>query len=327
MERQLGQLVRLVDDLLDISRITRGRIQLRKERVELAAAVQSSLEECRPLIEAQSHELTVTLPTDPISLEADPTRLAQVISNLLNNAAKYTEKGGHIWLTAERQGNEAVVSVRDTGIGIAAEHLPRLFEMFSQAAPALERSQGGLGIGLALVRGLVELHGGRVEARSAGLGKGSEFIVRLPVVDGSVRHEPQPPQEGDGVANGRKRRILLVDDNRDAADSLAVLLRMMGHEARSAYDGVEAVQAAATFRPEVVLLDIGLPKMNGYEAARHIRQQPWGKGMALVALTGWGQEQDKRRALEAGFDHHLTKPVDPVALSKLLAVISRAFQP
>jgi CheY-like chemotaxis protein len=321
MERQVAQMVRLVDDLLDISRITRGKIQLRKERVELSAAVQSAVEECRPLIGAQSHELTVTLPPEAIHLDADATRLAQVISNLLNNAVRYTEKGGHIWLTAERQGNEAVVSVRDTGIGISAEHLPRLFEMFSQAAPALERSQGGLGIGLALVRGLVELHGGTVEARSGGTGMGSEFIVRLPVVDVSVRHEPQDPAEDHGVANGCKRRILAVDDNRDAADSLAVLLRMMGHEARTAYDGLEAVQAAATFQPEVVLLDIGLPKMNGYEAARHIRQQPWGKGMALVALTGWGQEQDKRRALAAGFDHHLTKPVEAVALEEPLALI------
>jgi CheY-like chemotaxis protein len=227
-------------------------------------------------------------------------------------------------LTAERQGNEAVVSVRDTGIGIAAEHLPDLFEMFSQVAPALERSQGGLGIGLSLVRGLVELHGGRVEARSGGIGRGSEFIVRLPVVDVPVLDESQQPAEANEVASGRKRRILAVDDNRDAADSLAMLLQMMGHETRTAYDGLEAAQAAATFRPDVVLLDIGLPKMNGYEVARQIRQQRWGEGMALIALTGWGQEEDKRRALEAGFDHHLTKPVEAAALEKLLALVNPA---
>jgi signal transduction histidine kinase/CheY-like chemotaxis protein len=322
MERQVGQMVRLVDDLLDISRITRGKIQLRKERVQLAAVIQNAMEECRPLIEGQSHALTVTLPPDPIQLDGDPTRLSQVFANLLNNAAKYTERGGHIWLTGERLGGDVFVLVRDTGIGIAAEHLPRLFAMFSQAAPALERSQGGLGIGLALVRGLVELHGGGVEARSAGPGKGSEFIVRLPVVD--VQHEPQQPAADHPVAIGRKRRILAVDDNRDAADSLAIMLRTMGHEVRTAYDGLEAVQAAATFRPEVVLLDIGLPKMNGYEAARHIRGQPWGKGMALIALTGWGQDEDKRRALEAGFDHHLTKPVEAAALEKLLAGLKEA---
>jgi PAS domain S-box-containing protein len=322
MERQVVQMVRLVDDLLDISRITQGRIQLRKERVELSAVVQSAVEECRPLIEAQSHKLSVTLPPDPIYLDADPTRLGQVFANLLNNAAKYTEKGGHIWLTAEQQGGEAVVSVRDTGIGIAAEHLPRLFEKFSQVEPALQRSQGGLGIGLSLVRGLVELHGGTVEARSGGTGLGSEFTVRLPV--GKVPVEAaQKPSDGERVMprSARQRRILVVDDNRDAADSLVLMLRIAGHETATAYDGLEAVQAAATFRPDVVLLDIGLPKMNGFEAARHIRQQPWGKGMALLALTGWGQEEDKRRALEAGFDYHLTKPVDPIALEKLLAVL------
>jgi PAS domain S-box-containing protein len=319
IERQVGQMVRLVDDLLDISRITRGKLYLRKERIELAAVVRSAVEASRPFIDAQAHQLTLTLPSEPIHLHADPIRLAQVFSNLLTNAAKYTEKGGHIWLTAERQDSELVVSVRDTGIGIAAEHLPHLFEMFSQVAPALERSQGGLGIGLALVRGLVELHGGRVEVRSAGLRKGSEFIVHLPMVDSPM---PVPQEPVEKFRSGTKRRILVVDDNRDAADSMVMMLQMMGHETSTAYDGLEAVQAAATFRPEVVLLDIGLPKMNGYEAAQHIREQPWGRQMALIALTGWGQEEDKRRALEAGFDHHLTKPVEAVALEKLLAIIS-----
>jgi CheY-like chemotaxis protein len=279
-----------------------------------------------------------------------------VIANLLNNAAKYTEKGGHIWLTAERRGNEAAVAVRDTGIGIAVEHLPRLFEMFSQSAPALERSQGGLGIGLALVRGLVELHGGTVEAHSEGPGKGSEFVVRLPIAacglrladspsgrpgspEGARRGPPEPAETTDrrppdpaevhpqsAIRNPQSRRVLVVDDNRDAADSLAMMLSLAGHETRTAYDGLEAVQAAAGFRPDVVLLDIGMPKMNGYEAARHLRSQSWGKGMALIALTGWGQEDDKRRALEAGFDHHLTKPVEAAALEKLLARMGPAPQ-
>jgi CheY-like chemotaxis protein len=244
-----------------------------------------------------------------------------VIANLLNNAAKYTEKGGHIWLTVERQRAEIVISVRDTGIGIDAEHLPHIFEMFSQVAPALQRSHGGLGIGLSLVRGLVELHDGNVEARSEGLGMGSECIVRLPIVDVPGRHEPDEPADGGIRRSGRKLRVLAVDDSRDAADSLALMLQTMGHDTRTSYDGLEAIQAAATFRPEIVLLDIGLPKMNGYEAARHIKRQPWGKGMALIALTGWGQEEDKRRAFEAGFDYHLTKPVEATALEKLLALI------
>src|SRR5581483_3839709 len=290
---------------------------------ELAAVLQSAVEASRPLIEAQGHELTVTLPPEPTYLEADPTRLAQAFANLLNNAAKYSERGGRIWLTAERRGGEVLVSVRDTGIGIAAAHLPRLFEMFSQIEPALERSQGGLGIGLALVRGLVELHGGTIEARSAGIGRGSEFLVRLPVVEAQAEARLEPVNgEAEKMRAVRPSRILVVDDNRDAADSLALMLRITGHQTETAYDGLEAVHAAATFRPQVLLLDIGLPKMSGYEAARHIREQPWGKGMALIALTGWGQEEDKRRALEAGFDHHLTKPVEAAALEKLLAMIN-----
>jgi CheY-like chemotaxis protein len=250
-----------------------------------------------------------------------------VFANLLGNAAKYTERGGHVWLTAGRQGGEAVVSVRDTGIGIAADYLPHLFEMFSQAAPAQERSQGGLGVGLALVRGLVELHGGTIEARSGGPGLGSEFTVRLPVAERLAQVAQGPSGDGEKCRCLPKCRILVVDDNRDAADSLAVLLRLLGHDLHTAHDGLEAVQAAATFRPDVVLLDIGMPKMSGYEAARSIRRQPWGKGMALVAVTGWGQEEDKRRAAEAGFDHHLTKPVEPAALERLLAVFSRASRP
>ncbi len=319
MDRQLGVMVRLIDDLLDVSRITRGKLQLRKERVELAAVVRGAVEAAHPSVEAQAHELTVTLPPQPIHLDADAVRLAQVFSNLLTNAAKYTERGGRIWLTAERQGGEVVVSVRDTGIGIAAEHLPQLFQSFSQVSSALERSQGGLGIGLSLVRGLVDLQGGRVEARSDGPGRGSEFLVRLPVVEAPAEASTEPGGDGEKARRGRRCRVLVVDDNRDAADSLAMMLGLLGHDIQTAYDGPEAIQAAATFRPEVVLLDIGLPGRNGYEVARHIRGQPWGKSMVLVAITGWGQEEDKLRAAEAGFDDHLVKPVDLAALEKMLA--------
>jgi two-component system CheB/CheR fusion protein len=323
VERQVGQMVRLIDDLLDISRITRGRLQLRKERVELAAVARHGIETSRPLVEASGHDLTVTLPSESIHLDADPTRLAQVFSNLLNNAAKYTDKGGRIWLTAERHNSEVVVSVRDTGIGIPGEHLPNIFETFSQTAPALERSQGGLGVGLSLVRGLVELHGGAVEARSAGLTKGSEFIVRLPIAVSSVDSvRSQPICEDERCRPAQQCRILVVDDSRDAADSLAMMLRLRGHDTDVAHDGVEAVQAAATCRPAVVLLDIGMPRMNGYEAARSIRGQPWGEAMVLVALTGWGQDEDKQRAIEAGFDHHLTKPVETAALERLLTLVT-----
>jgi PAS domain S-box-containing protein len=326
MERQVGQLVRLVDDLLDISRITQGKVQLRKERVELAAVVRDAIDAARPLIDAQAHELTVGLPHEPVLLDADPTRLEQVISNLLNNAAKYTKKGGHVWLTAERQAGEVIVSVRDTGIGIAAEHLAHIFEMFSQVSPALERSHGGLGIGLALVKGLVELHGGSIEARSNGPGLGSEFTVRLPSAEAAV---PATPTLGDRPEEGRpgkKCRVLIADDLPDTVESLAMMLQLAGHEVQTAHDGLEAVQAAAVFHPDVVVLDIGMPRMNGYEAARHIREQPWGQKMVLVALTGWGQEEDRRRSLEAGFTHHLTKPIKPTALEQLLEALAETHQ-
>ncbi len=319
MDRQVGQMVRLIDDLLDVSRITRGKLALRRERVDLAAAVNCAIETASPLIEAAGHELTVSLPPGPVHLDADPTRLAQVFGNLLANAAKFTDRGGHIRLTAERQGSDVVVSVKDNGIGIPADRLPRLFEMFSQVAPALERSQGGLGIGLSLVKGLVGMHGGSVEARSDGPGKGSEFIVRLPV---PVQRQAERPKQADGFRETLARpkcRILVVDDLPDTADSLTLMLELMGHHIRTAHDGLEAVQMAERFRPDVVLLDIGLPKLNGYEAARRIREQPWGQQMVLVAVTGWGQEEDKRRSQEAGFNSHLVKPVEPAALERLLA--------
>jgi CheY-like chemotaxis protein len=319
MDRQVGQMVRLVDELLDISRVSRGMLQLRNERVLLADILSTASETARPFIESSAHELTVSLPPRPIYLRADPTRLAQIVANLLNNAAKYTEFAGHIWLTAEQHGQDIVISVRDTGIGIESDHLGRIFEMFSQVTPALTRSQGGLGIGLSIVKALVELHGGTVEARSEGAGKGSEFVVRLPVVDRSsdsadtAEGRPQP------VGTVNPYRILVVDDLRDSADSWAAMLRMMGHDTRTAYDGIEAIQSAVSFRPDVVILDIGLPKMNGYEVARRIRKEPWGNDVVLVALTGWGQKEDKQHSLNAGFDHHLTKPVEPAVLEELLA--------
>ncbi|MEX1232216.1 MAG: PAS domain S-box protein [Planctomycetaceae bacterium] len=318
MERQLEQMVRLIDDLLDISRITRNKLELRKENVELKQVIDSAVETSQHLIDQGEHQLTVSLPPESILVEADPTRLSQIFANLLNNAAKYTENGGRIRLTVERQGSDAIISVRDTGIGIAAEHLPKLFEMFSQVAPALERSQGGLGIGLALVRGLVDMHGGSIEARSEGLGKGSEFIVRLPVLIAHSTAVKPPESAPDTAAAQPKQKILVVDDNKDAAKMLAMTLQLLGHELHTVHDGEEAVNAAAALRPDVILLDIGLPKLNGYEACRRIRRQPDGDKINMIALTGWGQEGDKQKALQAGFDQHCTKPVDVSSLIPLL---------
>ncbi len=321
MERQLGQMVRLVDDLLDISRISRNKLELRKARIDLWAVVQSAVETARPQIEANGHTLTVTLPPSPVYLDADLTRLAQVFWNLLNNSAKYTEPDGRITLTATLQGAEAVVTVEDTGIRIPSEALPRLFEMFSQVDRNLDRAQGGLGIGLALVKGLTESHGGTVKVFSAGVGKGSSFVVRLPVSPGVPVREKQSPT--DGAAFGPRRRILVVDDNRDGASSLAMLLTVMGHDTRTAHDGLEGVDLAEAFRPDLIVLDIGLPKLNGLDACRRIRQQPWAKNVVIAAATGWGQDEDRRRSEEAGFDHHLVKPVDAAALGKLAANGSR----
>ena len=318
IERQVQQMVRLVDDLLDISRISRGKMELRRERVELAAAVAGAVETSRPLIDRMGHTLTVTLPARPVHLHADLTRLAQVFLNLLNNAAKYSEPGGRIALTAECEGETVVVRVIDTGIGIPADMLPRIFEIFTQVDRSLERSQGGLGIGLTLVKRLTELHGGEIIARSDGPGRGSEFTVRLPILPESdiESQAALPPAE---TPASPARRILVVDDNRDSADSLTMILEILGNEVRTAYDGVEAVEAAEAFRPNLAFLDIGLPRLNGYDAARRIRLLPDGKNVVLVALTGWGQEDDRRRSREAGFDHHLVKPVDPQELERLLA--------
>jgi signal transduction histidine kinase/ActR/RegA family two-component response regulator len=316
IDRQATHLSRLIDDLLDISRITRNKLELRREHIELGEVLRGAVETTRPAIAHSGHELTVTLPTEPIYLHADPVRLAQVFVNLLDNAAKYTPHGGHIWLTAERQGGEIVARVKDTGIGLPVEKLPQLFEMFFQVDRTLERAQGGLGIGLSLVRRLVELHGGSVQAQSKGPGQGSEFIVRLPILE--QEQAPPPQRAGTVAATAALRRILVVDDNPDAAGSLSQLLRMIGNEVQTAHDGLEAIAAAERFRPEVVLLDIGMPRLNGYDAAQRMRAAPWGQSMVLVALTGWGQEEDKRRAQVAGFDAHLVKPVDPTALTSLL---------
>jgi CheY-like chemotaxis protein len=320
MERQLHQLVRLIDDLLDVSRITRGRVQLRPEPCELGAILSQALESSRPLIEEAGVALTVSLPRQPLEIEADPARLSQVFSNLLTNAAKYTERGGRVSLSAERQGTDVVIKVRDTGIGIPPEMLARVFDMFTQVDASLERSHGGLGIGLSLVRGLVELHEGSVTAHSRGLEQGSEFEVRLPIKTG--RQPPkvtrQSPPSAQPTTATQRRRILVVDDNQDAANVLSMMLRLMGHETRIAHDGLAAVEQAQNFRPQLVLLDLGMPKLNGYEAAQRIRQQPWGEEMVLVAVTGWGQEDDRRRVHEAGFDHHLVKPADVAALQALV---------
>ncbi len=320
LERQVTQMSRLVDDLLDMSRITRGRIELRKERVELAPLVTQAVEAARTLFRSMNHQLTVSIPDEEILLDADPTRLAQVIGNLLNNAGKFTDRDGHIWLTIERAGDRAVIRVRDDGIGVAAEHLPHLFEMFAQVDTSLERSRDGLGLGLTLVKTLVEMHGGTVDAHSGGLGRGSEFVVRLPMLAETSRPVAQPVVSE--PASGGGRRILIVDDNEDGAESLAMLLEIGGNETHLAHDGFEAIEAAERLRPDAVLLDIGLPRLNGYEVCRRLRQKPWGKELVLVALTGWGQDEDRQRSQDAGFDTHLVKPVDHSVLMQLLASLS-----
>jgi signal transduction histidine kinase len=319
IDRQVGQMTHLIDDLLDVSRISHGRIELRRERVELAEVVRSALEASRPLVESSGHRLDIALPPEPIPLEGDPTRLAQVFSNLLNNAAKYTERGGQIRLAAERVDHHVRVRVTDSGIGISSAQLPNLFKMFTQGEHSIERAQGGLGIGLGLARSLVEMHGGTIEASSAGPGSGSEFVVRLPVAaEAPPAAKPAPAADSAARADAAALRVLVVDDNQDAADSLSVLLQLMGHVVRTAYDGLEAVAAAGAFAPDLVLLDIGLPKLNGYEAAQRIREQPGGRDVTLIAVTGWGQDDDKRLSREAGFNLHITKPLDPAILERLL---------
>lgn len=317
MDRQLTQMVRLVDDLMDVSRITRGALELRRERIPLAAVLSSAIETCRPIIEQMGHQLVVDIPDQPIIVDADMTRLSQAFANLLNNAAKYTEQSGRIRVDVKVVENEAVVTVQDSGIGLAADELPLIFEMFVQIDRSLERTQGGLGIGLTLVKRLVEMHHGTVEAVSAGRGKGSEFVVRLPIVVETSR--PHSTSVGDEpAASTTSLRILIVDDNVDGANSLSGLLKLKGYASRMVYDGQAGVDAALAYRPDVILLDIGLPKLNGYEVCRFIREQSWGKGITIIAITGWGQDEDRVRSKAAGFDHHIVKPVDPQALMKML---------
>ncbi len=316
IERQVAVMGRLLEDLLDVSRITRGTLELKKSRTELATVLSAALEIARPSLDAKHHTLTLELPEHTVPLQVDSVRLAQVFSNLLLNAAKYTEAGGQIQLRATEEGNTVVVTVRDNGIGISAEMMPRLFVLFS-ADTSVARSEGGLGVGLALAQALLSLHGGRIEARSAGRGQGSEFTVRLPIGVISSASAALDTDAGTPAADGGAK-VLVVDDSRDAADSCATLLQLSGHDVRVAYDGRHALELAGDFHPDAVLLDIGLPDISGYELARTIRAAPWAGSVILIALTGWGQEQDKRRALQAGFDRHLTKPIAPDALESLL---------
>ena len=319
LERQVRQMSRLVDDLVDMSRITIGRIELRKERMNLGPVVRQAVESTRPQFRNMHQDLSVSMPDEELVLSADPARLAQVLGNLLNNASKFSERGGHVWLTVGAEDGEVVIAVRDKGIGIVPAEIPRVFDMFTQLDTSLERSRDGLGIGLTLVKTLIELHGGSITVQSDGLGRGSEFIVRLPRESGTV----QPAVRRDTpVPAAPRRRILIVDDNEDGATSLAMLLNLGGHETFIANDGREALDAFERIHPDVALLDIGLPVLNGYEVAHAIRERPLGKDVLLIAITGWGQEDDRHRAREAGFDAHLVKPVDHTELTKLLAALS-----
>jgi len=316
IHRQADHMGRLLDDLLDVSRISRGRLEMRTEWIDLGTVINSAIETSRPVIDAHRQELTVDRPCEPVYVNADPVRLAQVFSNLVNNAAKFMDAGGQIHLSAEQQGNEAVISIKDRGMGLADGMLPHIFEIFWQASPALERSHGGLGVGLSLARGIVELHGGRIEAHSQGLGHGSEFIVHLPVVNDPAQTLPVRPDEP--LRGGKVRRVLIVDDVKDNADSLAALLKTLGHDVHVVYGGAAAIQVANKLRPDAVLLDIGMPDIDGLEVCTYLRRQPWGQSILIVALTGWGQESDRARTEEAGFDHHLIKPAELSALTKLL---------
>jgi len=318
MERQLEQMVRLIDDLIDVSRISRGALDLRREPVDLADVVQHAVEASGPLIEGAGQVLTVDLPDDPVPLDADLQRLAQVFSNLLNNASKFTPRGGRIAIEVERMDGTVAVIVRDTGVGIPPDKIGSIFDLFTQVESPLERTQSGLGIGLTLVKRIVEMHGGTVEAKSAGMGSGSEFVVRLPLGTADVGPGRAAAAATGGHSAGR-RRILVVDDNKDGADSLAMLLKVAGHQVHTAHDGLEAIAAASRLHPDVVLLDIGLPKLNGYEVCRRIRQEPWSSGATIIALTGWGQEEDRKKSADAGFDAHLVKPVKQEELTRLLA--------
>jgi signal transduction histidine kinase/ActR/RegA family two-component response regulator len=319
MERQVSHMVRLVDDLLEVSRISRGKIDLRRELTDVSSVVRSALETSGPLIDAAGQHLVLEFPREPLQLHGDVVRLTQVVANLLNNASKYSEAGGRIWLTVRREGDSAVIAVRDTGRGIPPDQLARVFDPFVQIEHQPNRAKGGLGIGLTLVKRLVELHGGTVEARSEGPGRGSEFIVQLPLAAGLTAEAPAEAP-ADSPALGR-RRVLVVDDNRDAAESLGMVLELLGAEVFIASSGPEALDNLVARQPTVVLLDIGMPGMDGFEVARRIRQQPRFHHVTLIALTGWGQEGDRRLSQAAGFDHHLIKPADIQTLQGLLATI------
>jgi signal transduction histidine kinase/CheY-like chemotaxis protein len=319
IERQVQQMSRLIDDLMDVSRIARNTLELRRERVELGRVLQGAVETSRPLIEGSGHQLSIELPSEPVYVNADVVRLAQVFSNLLTNAAKYTEGKGRILLSVVPEGDRVVVSVRDQGIGIPPEMLEHIFELFAQVDRSLERTQGGLGIGLTLVKRLVEMHGGSVAAHSDGRGKGSRFVVRLPTAPALSAPGLQAMSEDELIGAPARSRVLIVDDNSDAATSLSRMLDLLGYETRTEQDGAAGLEAVSEFRPAVVLLDLGMPKLNGYEVARRIREQPRGNEVVLIAVTGWGQLQDKQRTFNAGFDHHLVKPVESTALARLLA--------
>lgn len=316
IERHVSHMSHLVNDLMEVSRISQGRMELRKQQINFVELMQSAIESSHALMQTSKHTFTVKKPETPIMIEADPTRIIQIISNLLINAAKYTPDGGNICLSVFQEGNEAVLSVLDSGIGIPNEQLYNVFNMFSQLTPALERSQGGLGIGLALVHGLVKLHGGTIVANSEGDGKGSEFIVRLPIANSPVKMAPITEKSIPLLVISQ--RILVIEDNVDAAESLALLLEFSGHTTRSAHNGITGIQIAEEFNPDVILLDIGLPDINGYQVAQQIRQKSWGKNIFLIAATGWGQDKDRELAKDAGFDKHLTKPINYQQLNSLL---------
>ena len=324
IDRQVEHMARLVDDLLDVSRITRGKINLQKEPLDVATIVARAVEGSRPLIDARRHTLEVNVPEDSGHVEGDPIRLAQVFWNLLNNAAKYTPEGGSITVSAEKGQGEVAIHIRDTGVGIPADALPTVFDLFAQGERTLDRAEGGLGIGLTLVRQLTEMHDGTVEAFSEGPGRGSEFVVRLPLLPegAAAPGAGEPPVATEPRTPSASRRILVVDDNRDSAESLATLLRLIGNDVRTAHDGRQALEAAADYQPDMVLLDIGLPVLNGYEVARRLRTEPGYRRAVLVALTGYGSEEDRHRSLSSGFDHHMVKPVDFDALQMLLGSLT-----
>jgi len=312
-------MARLIDDLLDVNRISRNMLELRKEKVELASVIAMAVETSRPLIEQGNHNLVLDIPADPIYLNADPIRLAQVFSNLLNNATQHSrspDTGDKIYLTAMREGSSAVIAVKDVGVGIEPEMLARVFEMFNQGG---RLSGGGLGIGLSLARRLVEMHGGSIEARSGGIGKGATFTVRLPIPDLSHPEKPNIQSPADvSEASPLKRRILVADDNRDVVESFQIMLRILGHEVQTALDGEEALEKAEQFRPDVIVLDVGMPILDGYETASRIRQLPWSRDVVLIAVTGWGNDKDKLKSAAAGFDVHLVKPVDATTILEAL---------